>query len=96
MKNCGNQNILIAVVDVSRDFLEEIGVIYPQRQTCIVQIRNSLSLATWKDRKALATALKPIYQAANRNACAMALTFFTESDWSRKFIVPAKWQRQWE
>ena len=33
-------------------------------QTCIVHlIRNSLDYATWKDRKQLAAAIKPIYTA---------------------------------
>ena len=33
-------------------------------QTCIVHlIRYSMHFASWKDRKALAAALKPIYQA---------------------------------
>jgi putative transposase len=60
-------------------------------------IRNSLNLASWKDRKALAAALKPIYQAATAEAAASALDTFTESDWGKKFpTVPTMWQRQWE
>ena len=60
-------------------------------------IRNSLNLASWKDRKGLAAALKPIYQAATADAAASALNTFTESDWGKKFpTVPAMWQRQWE
>lgn len=69
LKNRGLADILIAVVDGLRGFPEAIEAVYPeaQIQTCIVHlIRNSLNLASWKDRKALAAALKPIYQAARR------------------------------
>jgi len=100
LKNRGLQDILIAVVDGLRGFPEAIEAVYPQAQiqTCIVHlIRNSLSLTSWKDRKPLAAALKPIYQAASAEAAASALASFTESDWGKKFpTVPAMWQRQWE
>jgi putative transposase len=43
-------------------------------------IRNSLNLASCKDRKALAAALKPVYQAANAEAAASALQAFAESE----------------
>jgi transposase-like protein len=39
-------------------------------------IRNSTTLASWKDRKELAAALKPIYQAANADLAAAALDEF--------------------
>lgn len=100
LKNRGLQDILIAVVDGLRGFPEAIEAVYPQAQiqTCIVHlIRNSLNLASWKDRKALATALKPIYQAATADAAATALQSFAQSDWGKKFpTVTAMWQRQWE
>jgi putative transposase len=100
LKNRGLQDILIAVVDGLRGFPEAIEAVYPQAQiqTCIVHlIRNSLSLASWKDRKALAAALKPIYQAPSADAAASALESFTASDWVKRFpTVPAMWQRQWE
>jgi putative transposase len=100
LKNRGLQDVLIAVVDGLRGFPEAIEAVYPQAQiqTCIVHlIRNSLSLASWKDRKALAAALKPIYQAATADAAASALETFTESEWGKKFpTVPAMWRRQWE
>lgn len=100
LKNRGLEDILIAVVDGLRGFPEAIEAVYPQAQiqTCIVHlIRNSLSLASWKDRKALAAALKPIYQAATADAAASALQTFTESNWGKRFpTVPAMWQRQWE
>jgi transposase-like protein len=100
LKNRGLQDILIAVVDGLRGFPEAIEAVYPQAQiqTCIVHlIRNSLNLASWKDRKALATALKPIYQAPTAEAAAAALDAFEQGDWSKKFpTVGAMWRRQWE
>ncbi|WP_157658824.1 IS256 family transposase, partial [Burkholderia ubonensis] len=73
LKNRGLHDILIAVVDGLRGFPEAIEAVYPaaQIQTCIVHlIRNSLNLASWKDRKPLAAAIKPIYQAATAEAAA--------------------------
>jgi transposase-like protein len=100
LKNRGLQDVLIAVVDGLRGFPEAIEAVYPeaQIQTCIVHlIRNSLNLASWQDRKELAAALKPIYQAATTDEAAKQLQEFANSDWGRKFpTVVAMWQRQWE
>ncbi len=100
LRNRGLQDILIAVVDGLRGFPEAIEAVYPQAQiqTCIVHlIRNSLNLASWKDRKALASALKPVYQAASADAAASALEAFSQGEWGLKFpTVAAMWQRQWE
>lgn len=73
---------------------------YPQTvvQTCIVHlIRNSIQLASWKQRKALAAALKPIYQADNVEAAEAALNDFEASDWGEQFpTVAQSWRRHWE
>jgi putative transposase len=48
-------------------------------QTCIVHlIRNSLDYASWKDRKLLAAAIRPIYTAANAECGAGALDAFEQ------------------
>jgi transposase-like protein len=100
LKNRGLEDILLAVVDGLRGFPEAIEAVYPQAhiQTCIVHlIRNSLNLANWKERKALAAALKPVYQAATAQAAATALEAFAQSEWGQKFpTVVTMWQRQWE
>ena len=100
MKNRGLDDVLIAVVDDLRGFPEAIETVYPQAhiQTCIVHsIRNSLSLASWKDRKSLAAALKPVYQAVTADSAAVALQEFAQDEWEQKFpTVTAMWQRQWE
>ena len=100
LKNRGLDDVLIAVVDGLRGFPEAIEAVYPQAQiqTCIVHlIRNSLSLASWKDRKSLAAALKPVYQAVTADAAAAALQEFAQGEWGQKFpTVTAMLQRQWE
>jgi putative transposase len=57
-------------------------------------IRNSLDYASWKDRKTLAAALRPIYAAASAEAALAALDAFEDGEWGRKFpTVVAAWRR---
>ena len=70
-KNRGVEDVLIAVVDGLKGFPEAITAVFPQTQvqTCIVHlIRNSLDFVSYKDRKAVATALKQIYRAKDAAA----------------------------
>jgi len=100
LKNRGLDDILIAVVDGLRGFPDAIEAVYPQAQiqTCIVHlIRNSTTLAAWKDRKELAAALKPIYHAANADLAEAALDAFAAGPWGTRFpTVAAMWRRQWQ
>ena len=69
LKNRGVEDVLIAVVDGLKGFPEAITAVFPQTQvqTCIVHlIRNSLDFVSYKDRKAVAAALKQIYRAGRR------------------------------
>ncbi len=71
LKTRGVNDILIAVTDGLKGMPEALGAVYPATtlQTCIVHlIRNSLDYASWKDRKVLAAAIRPIYTAANADA----------------------------
>ena len=67
-------------------------------QTCLVHvIRNSLALAGWQDRKALAVALRAIYTAASAEAASAALDAFAEGPWGRRFPPIVKmWRQAWE
>ncbi len=100
LKTRGCQDILIAVVDGLKGLAEAIGTAYPRTavQTCIVHlIRNSLEYASHKDRKAVATALRPIYAAASEQAAQQALQDFTEGPWGTKYpTIVQSWQRAWE
>jgi transposase-like protein len=71
LKTRGVNDILIAVTDGLKGIPEALGAVFPATtlQTCIVHlIRNSLDFASWKDRKLLAAALRPIYAAASAEA----------------------------
>ena len=96
----GLNDVLIAVVDGLKGSPEAITAVFPDTvvQTCIVHlIRNSMQLASWKQRKALAQALKPIYQADNVEAAEQALSEFEQGEWGQLFpTVAQSWRRHWE
>lgn len=100
LKNRGVQDILIAVTDGLKGMGEALEAAYPATtlQTCIVHlIRNSLDYAGWKDRKLLAKALKPIYQAIDADEAQRALDDFEADTWGQKFpMVVASWRRAWD
>ena len=59
-------------------------------------LRNSLEFANWKQRKPLATALRPIYTAPSAEAAAAALDAFAQGPWGTKFPpIVASWRRAW-
>jgi putative transposase len=100
LRNRGVLDMLIAVVDGLKGFPEAINAVFPeaQIQTCIVHlIRHSLAFASWKERREVAAALKPIYRAANAEYARQQLDEFAAGYWGRRYpaIAPA-WQRQWE
>lgn len=100
LKTRGVADILIAVTDGLKGIAEALGAVFPTTtlQTCIVHlIRNSLDFASWKDRKALAAALKPIYTAPSAEAAAAQLDALEAGPWGQKFpTVVAAWRRAWE
>ena len=99
LKTRGVNDILIAVTDGLKGMPEALGAVFPATtlQTCIVHlIRNSLDYASWKDRKLLAAAIKPIYTAANAEAAQGELDAFEQGPWGQKFpTVVASWRRAW-
>ena len=59
-------------------------------------IRNSMRYASWKDRKAIAAALRPIYAAATPDAAQQALDDFAGSVVGRRCpAVVDVWRRAW-
>jgi transposase-like protein len=100
LKTRGVGDILIAVTDGLKGMPEALAVVFPQTtlQTCIVHlIRNSLDFATWKERKALAAAIKPIYTAPSAEAAQAELDAFEQGVWGQKFpTVAAAWRRAWD
>ena len=99
LKTRGVNDILIAVTDGLKGMPEALAAVFPATtlQTCIVHlIRNSLDYASWKDRKALAAALRPVYTAANAEAAQAELDAFEAGPWGQKFpTVVAAWRRAW-
>jgi putative transposase len=99
LKNRGVEDILVAVVDGLKGFPEAILSVFPdaQVQTCIVHLlRHSLDFVSYKDRKAVAAALKAIYRADDAAAGEAALAAFETSDWGRKYpAIGQSWRRAW-
>src|SRR3954467_87545 len=99
LRDRGVQDILIAVVDGLKGFPEAIAAAFPktQVQACIVHlIRTSLDYVSYKDRKAVAAALKEIYRARTAELGQAALDAFDEAPWGRKYPVIAQpWRRRW-
>lgn len=99
LKNRGLSDILIACTDNLTGMSDAISAVYPkcEHQLCIVhQIRNSLKFVSYKDRKKLATDLKPIYQAINEEEAQEALEYFEEK-WGKQYPQIAKsWYNNWD
>ena len=100
LRSRGVNDILIAVVDGLKGLGEAIETAFPHTtvQTCVVHlIRNSLGYASWKDRKAVAAALRPIYTAATAEAAAEALEEFAQTPWGMKHpTIVQSWKRAWQ
>ena len=99
MKNRGVEDVLLAVVDGLKGFPEAITAVFPETtvQTCIVHLlRNSLDFTSYKDRKAVAAALKEIYRATDAGAAEKALTTFEAGEWGKKYAaISQSWRRAW-
>jgi putative transposase len=100
LKNRGVADVLIAVVDGLKGFPDAITAVFPQAQvqTCIVHlIRNSLDFVSYKDRKAVAAALRGIYKAKDADAGAAALEAFAAGEWGLKYpAIAMSWRRHWQ
>jgi len=99
LKNRGVTDVLVACCDGLSGFGDAIEAVWPATtvQTCVVHlIRNSIRYCSWKDRKAVTKALKPIYQAASLDAAADALDTF-ELEWGGQYpAIVDLWRRNWE
>jgi putative transposase len=100
LKIRGVQDILIAVTDGLKGISESLSAIFPATtlQTCIVHlIRNSLDYTSWKDRKRVASALRPVYTALNAETAEAALATFSAGEWGQKYpTITSAWQRVWD
>ena len=100
LANRGVRDVLIVCCDGLTGFPEAIEATWPQAtvQTCVVHlIRASMRFVNYQDRKKMAAALKPIYQAANEDAALAELDALEASELGRKYQSTIKtWRDAWD
>lgn len=100
LANRGVGDVLIVACDGLKGFPEAIEATWPNSivQTCVVHlIRAAMRFVSYKDRKAVATAVKPIYTAASVEAAKTALEEFTASPLGERYpAAVATWEAAWE
>jgi putative transposase len=87
LANRGIKDVLIVCCDGLTGFPEAIEATWPNStvQTCVVHlIRAAMRFVSYNDRKSVAAALKPIYQAADADAARIELEAFKASELGRK------------
>ena len=97
LKDRGVEDILIAVVDGLKGFRDAIAAVFPQTQiqACIVHlVRNALDFVSYKDRRAVAAALKEVYRARDAEAGRVVLDAFADGPWGRKYPATAAARRR--
>jgi putative transposase len=99
LRNRGVSDIFIACVDGLKGFPEAIEAVFPLTlvQLCIVHlVRHSLNYVSWKQRREMAAALKPVYTAATAEAAVLALNEFA-AKWDHSHpTISQVWRRNWE
>jgi len=99
LRRRGVEDVLIACVDGLKGFPEAIEATFPQAwvQTCIVHlIRASLRYVNYRDRKKVASALRPIYSATDADQALAELERF-ETEWGTHYPpTVAAWRTSWE
>ena len=100
LANRGVQDVLIVCCDGLTGFPEAIAATWPQAtvQTCVVHlIRAAMRFVNYADRKAVAGALKPIYQASNADGALIELEAFEATPLGKKYPSAVKAFRDaWE
>jgi putative transposase len=99
LRRRGVQDVLISCVDGLKGFPEAIEATFPQAwiQTCVVHlIRASLRYVNYRDLKKVASALRPIYSAANADQARSELERF-DTDWGQRYPATVRaWRDAWE
>jgi putative transposase len=99
LKNRGVEDVFIACVDGLTGFPEAIETVFPKAevQLCIVhQVRASLNYVSWKQRKAVAADLRPIYQASTVEEAGQRLDGFA-AKWDETYpTISQMWRRNWD
>ena len=99
LRNRGVRDTCIVCCDMLTGLAEAIEATFSGTwvQCCVVHlIRNSLDYVSYKDRKAVARDLKPIYRASTEDAALDALDGF-EHTWGARYpMIAETWRRHWE
>jgi len=99
LRHRGVEDVLLVCCDGLKGLPEAIEATWPQAlvQTCVIHlIRASLRFCSWKDRKAITKALRPIYTAATLEAAEDAMDTF-ELEWGDRYPGIIKtWRAAWE
>lgn len=100
LSNRGVRDVLIVCCDGLTGFPDAVAATWPEAtvQTCVVHlIRAAMRFVNYTDRKTVATALKPIYTAANADAALIELETFEASPLGKKYPSTVKAFRDaWE
>ncbi|AOB29560.1 transposase [Bordetella sp. H567] len=100
LKTRGTLDILIAVTDGLKGMEQALNAVFPSTtlQTCIVHLmRSSVEYASWKERRIVAAALRPIYTAPTVEAAQAALAVFEQGSWGQRYPTIAQtWHRAWD
>jgi transposase-like protein len=100
LANRGIADVLIVCCDGLTGLPEAIEATWAQAtvQTCVVHlIRAAMRFVSYGDRKTVATALRPIYTAADADAARVAFDAFTHSVWGKKYPhAVATWEAAWD
>jgi putative transposase len=100
LRNRGIGDVLIVCCDGLTGLPDAIAATWPKAkvQTCVVHlIRNAMRYASWKDRKGIATMLRPIYTAPTLQAAEQALDAFADSEAGKRCPAAVEViRRAWE
>jgi putative transposase len=100
LANRGIRDVLIVCCDGLAGFAEAIEATWTRAsvQTCVVHlIRAAMRFVNYKDRKAVAAALKPLYQAGDADAARVEFDAFIASPLGQKYpTTVATFQNAWE
>lgn len=100
MRNRGLEDVIICCCDGLPGLGEEITATWPAAtvQTCVVHLcRAAMRYASYAGRKAMATAMRPVYTACDIDAAEAALTEFADSPAGKKYpAAVAVRERAWD
>jgi putative transposase len=99
LRNRGVGDVIFVCCDGLKGLPDAIEATWPAAsvQTCTVHlIRASLRFCSWKDRKRIAAALRPIYTAPSLEAATDAMDTFELEYGDRYGAIVATWRSAWE